>query len=182
MMIQPGMALALANDCSVKCASAYVCDGCGCCQVASPEQKCSCCDGGEPAAAEKTCCMGEAESDSAADSSVEMTQSDEILELQVITISTAEPSVAADSDVAMSGEIADVELTSTCRCGVESSPLGESAPARPTLPIRDSVAIRHSELDDLFGGPLLPQRPSSVRSEDFMRPHFSQIQLCIWRL
>lgn len=178
-MIQPGMALALANECSANCAFDYVCDSCGCCQVASPEQKCSCCSG-ERAADEKDCCMFGAEPKVAADNPVEITQSGEIQELQVITISTTEPSVTAES--AMSDAVSNAEVTSTCRCGVESSPLGEPAPVRPTIPIQESVAILHSDLADLFGGPLVAQRPSSVRDEDFLRPHFSQIQLCIWRL
>lgn len=94
----------------------------------------------------------------------------------------AEPEDAR-SDSATNEMAGDVEVTSTCGCGVESPPLGESAPARPSIPTRESVAIRHSDLADLFGGPVLPQRPISVRGEDLLlSPHFSQIQLCIWRL
>jgi hypothetical protein len=181
MMIQPGMALAVANDCGANCASGFMCEGCGCCEVSSPEEKCCCCGGGEKDEGVASCCMGGTESgDSWA--SPEVTQPEETLELQVIVLTTAEAAVAADSDDAMGDAAADVEVKSTCGCGFESPPLGESAPARPTIPTRESVAIRHSDLADLFGGIVLPRRPLCVRGESIKQPHFSQIRLCIWRL
>ncbi len=125
--------------------------------------------------------MGGAESDDSWDNP-EVTQPQETLELQIIVLSTTEAAVAADSDDAIGDATAEVEVTSNCGCGVESPPLGESAPARPTLPTRESVAVRHSDLADLFGGSVLPRRLFSVRGESVKQPHFSQIQLCIWRL
>ncbi len=81
MMIQPGMALVFANDCGVKRASGYMCEGCRCCEVASPEDKCSCCGGGENADGDQGCCMDDTQSADAWDSPDEMTQSDETLQL-----------------------------------------------------------------------------------------------------
>ncbi|QDV83771.1 membrane or secreted protein [Planctomycetes bacterium TBK1r] len=179
MMIQPGMALAFTNDCGANCASDFMCEGCGCCEVSSPEEKCCCCGGGDNAEGGKSCCMGGTESEDSWDSP-EVTQPEETLELQVIVLSTTE--AAADSDDAIGDAAEEVEVTSTCGCGVESPPLGESAPARPTIPTRESVAIRYSDLADLFGGSVLPRCPLSVRGESIKQPRFSQIQLCIWRL
>ena len=186
MMIQPGMALIFANDCGAKSASGLMCEGCGCCEVASPEEKCCCC-GGEQIAGDKSCCMGEDESnDSWESASTEtpslMAQSVETLELKVIVISTTEPSDTVDCNANLNAVPADVEVSSSCGCGIDSVPLGESAPARPTISPRDSVAIRHADLIDLFGGSTFP-RP---RCRDFggvsSPPHFSQIQFGIWRL
>ncbi len=185
-MIQPGMALALANECSAndcgaKCASSMLCEGCGCCEIASPIEKCYCCGGGERAAGGKNCCMrdtGSADSQKVAD---EMLQSDETLDVDVIVISTTPPSVAADPE-ANTGHATQVDVSSTCHCGVERPPLGESVPARPTAPTRDSVLVRHSDLVDLFGESGLSHAPSRVRGDDSPQPHFAQIQLCIWRL
>lgn len=125
--------------------------------------------------------MSGTESDDSWDSP-EVTQPEETVELQVIVLSTTKPAVAADSDDAIVDVMVGAEVTSACGCGVESSPLGESAPARPTIPTRESVAIRHSDLADLFGGSALPRRPFSVCGESVKQPHFSQIQLCVWRL
>ncbi len=125
--------------------------------------------------------MGGTESDDSWNNP-EVTQPQETLELQLIVLNTTETAVAADSDDAIGNATAEVEVTSTCGCGVESPPLGESTLARPTISTRESVAIRHSDLADLFGGSVLPRRPFSVRGESIKQPHFSQIQLCIWRL
>ncbi|TWU15143.1 membrane or secreted protein [Allorhodopirellula heiligendammensis] len=183
MMIQPGMALARASECGAKdcgatCASTDTCDGCGCCQVATPELKCSCCDVGERSADKNDCCREEADSDTPERISL----SGGTLELKTIVISTAEPSLDTRLGIAIPNSTGDVDISSTCHCGVESSPLGEPAPTRPTIPPRDAVAIRHSDLADLFGGQHLPRRPRNDRGVDCVRPHFSQIQLCMWRL
>lgn len=158
MTIQAAMALALTNECSANDygasrASSFTCEGCRCCEVPSPEEKCGCCGSGEPAIGENSCCMGDTESD------------------------------AARSDSAMSDTSVEAEVTSTCGCGVKNPPLGDSGHARPSISTREFVAIRHSDLADLFGAPAFRTCPSSVRGEDFLRPaHFSQIQLGIWRL
>lgn len=151
MMIQPGMSLALANECGATRASSPTCEACHCCEVPALNERCGCCAIGEPEASDRDCCVGEKESQDPWNS----------------------------LDVAA----ADVVVRSRCGCGVESPPLGDSAPARPSIPTREFVAIRHSDLADLFGSPILPPRPSSVRDEDPLRPpNFSQIQLGIWRL
>lgn len=176
------MALVFASDCGAKCASGYMCEGCGCCEVSSPEDKCSCCGGGENANGEKSCCIGKMESEDSWDSSDEKMQSDETLELKVIVISTAEPAAVDGCEAGAGASQASDQVSSTCGCGVESPPLGESAPSRPTVSPRESVAIRHSDLVDLFGGSMLPRPRRRDVGEALPSLHFSQIQLCIWRL
>lgn len=180
-MIQPGMTLVFASDCGAKCASSMLCEGCGCCEVGSSEEKCCCCGGAEPTASGKNCCTrdtGSADFQKVTDKTL---QSDETLDVNVIVISTTPPSVAA-GPVANSGHARQVDVSSTCHCGVESPPLSESVPARPSVPTRDSVLVRHSDLVDLFGESGLLHTTSEVRRDDSPQPHFTQIQLCIWRL
>ncbi len=168
-MIQPGMTLVFANDCGAKRASGHMCEGCRCCDVSSPERKCSCCGGGENAVGEKNCCLDD-------------TESDETLELKVIVVSTIEPASVDGSESRVSESQPSEAVSSSCGCGVESPPLSESAPLRPTVPPRESVAIRYSGLADLFGASMLPRPTRCDVGEVLPSPHFSQVQLCIWRL
>lgn len=104
-------------------------------------------------------------------------ESSETLELQVIVISTADAVTTDDR----SDQQYD-QVKSTCRCGLESQPIGDSSPVRPTVERRDSVAIRFADLALIFGD-AVPKPPRLLGSEAFnLPPHFSQIHLCIWRL
>ncbi len=181
MMIQPGIALVSANDCGADCGSSFLCEGCGCCKVASPEDKCCCC-GGEHSDGEKSYCMGGTESEDFWNSFDEIVHADETLELKVTVISTTEPAAIDGCEpVAGSSQASDL-VFSTCGCGFESPPLGESVPSRPTVSQRQSVAIRHSDLVDLFGGSMFPRPRRRDVGEVLPSPHFSQVQLCVWRL
>ncbi|QDV85262.1 membrane or secreted protein [Planctomycetes bacterium TBK1r] len=182
MMIQPTMALVSAEDCGVNYASEYMCEGCGCCEVASRDDKCSCCGGGENADGENGCCTVEAESNDAWGSSDQTMFSHATLELKVIAISTVEPAAFEGCEAKEGDTQSSNEVSSTCRCGVEGPPLGDSAPPRPTVSPRQSVAIRHSNLADLFGGAMFPRPGRRDVGEILLSPHFSQVQFCIWRL
>lgn len=182
MMIQPGMALAFANDCGAECASGFKCEGCGCCEVASPTKKCGCCGGGEQDV-DGSCCMsaskpvehGWTDEEWAEDEMMaEDLAASESLEMQVIVISTTDEDAVDESQAH--------EVTSACHCGLESQPLGDSSPSRPTIERRDSVAIRFADLATIFGATHV-KPPRQLQSEASNPPaHFSQIFLCIWRL
>lgn len=182
MMIQPGMALVFASDCGAECASGFMCEGCGCCEVTSPTEKCGCCGGGEHDG-DGSCCMsasepvqhGWADEQCAEDETMaEDLAAIETRELQVIAISTT------DTDAV--DEIQAREVTSACHCGMESQPLGDSSPSRPTIDRRVSVAIRFADLATIFGD-AHTKPPRRLQSELPNSPaRFSQIHLCIWRL
>lgn len=101
----------------------------------------------------------------------------ETLELQVIVISTADVVAVDEADDEQSREV-----TSTCQCGVESQPIGDSSPTRPAIERRDSVSIRFADLATIFGDAV--PRPPRLISGDALKTsaHFSQVHLCIWRL
>tara|TARA_R110002073_G_scaffold149534_11_gene303311 strand:+ start:12960 stop:13478 length:519 start_codon:yes stop_codon:yes gene_type:complete len=172
MMIQPGMALVFANDCGANCAKTFTCDGCGCCEVSMSTEKCNCCGGGSDEHASGSCCMGSTEPESSADDHNRGLSN--TLALKVIVISTA--------DSVVMNELATAEMAPGCQCGIESQPLGDSSPMRPTIQQRDVVAVRFADLATIFGD-AVPRPPRMVGSEVAISPpHFSQIQLCIWRL
>ncbi|WP_442506366.1 membrane or secreted protein [Novipirellula sp. SH528] len=172
MMIQPGMALVFANDCGANCATTFTCDGCGCCEVSTSTEKCCCCGGGSDDHASGSCCMGSTEPESSAFD--HDTALSETLTLKVIVINTA--------DSVVMNELATAEMVSGCQCGIESQPLGDSSPMRPTIQQRDVVAARFADLATIFGD-AVPRVPRNVGSEESISPpHFSQIHLCIWRL
>ncbi len=179
MMIQPGIALAFANDCGEECSSSFTCEGCGCCEVATQAEKCDCCGGGSQVGSSGGCCKDSSGS-SAPD---EFTRDDcdldsgEALELKVIVISTTESVISSDSQ-----EPDNNQVVSGCHCGFESQPIGDSSPVRPTVEQRDSVAVRFADLATIFGG-VVPRPPRIAGSDEAMSPpRFSQIHLCIWRL
>ena len=104
MMIQPGMALVFASDCGAECASGFMCEGCGCCEVASPTEKCGCCGGGEQDG-DGSCCMSTSEPVEHDWTDEEWTDDEmmaedlaasETLELQVIVISTTDADAVDD--------------------------------------------------------------------------------------
>lgn len=181
MMIQQGMALAFANDCGAECASGFKCEGCGCCEVASPTEKCGCCDGEQDG--DGSCCLSTSEAVEHSwaeqewtddEMTVEDLAASETLELQVIVISTTDADAVDESQAR--------EVTSACHCGMESQPLGDSSPSRPTIERRDSVAIRFADLATIFGD-THARPPRLLRDGAADSPaHFSQIHLCIWRL
>ena len=181
MAIQPGISYGMTKDCETKRGSGFRCNGCSCCEVSSPSEKCSCCGGGESAVSETTCCM------SRRDASDEAMHSDGILDLKVIVISTKSSAGCelnldpADEDPEIAESAMEL-LLSTCRCGVESPPLGDSAPSRPTISPREPIAVRSFDLADIFGGrqPARPVRHDVSLSK--ASPHCSQILLCIWQL
>tara|TARA_R110002049_G_scaffold288534_1_gene471104 strand:- start:20453 stop:21055 length:603 start_codon:yes stop_codon:yes gene_type:complete len=182
MMVQPGMALVFASGCGAECGASFMCEGCGCCEVSSPTVKCCCCGGGEQDG-DGSCCMSESEPVEHDWNNEEWTEDEmmaedlsasETLELQVIVISMTDADAVDESQTR--------EVTGVCHCGMESQPLGDSSPSRPTIERRDSVAIRFADLATIFGDAIA--KPSRLsQSEVSNSPaHFSQIHLCIWRL
>ncbi|QDV47498.1 hypothetical protein Enr13x_74080 [Stieleria neptunia] len=177
MMIQPGIALVFSSDCGSECASGLMCEGCGCCEVSSPTEKCGCCGGGDQDG-DGSCCIATSQRPNQEWTEKEMMSGEpeagETLELQVIVISTANAGETDDQQAR--------EVTSTCHCGMESQPIGDSSPTRPTIERRDSVAIRFADLSTIFGDAVLIP-PRLFRGDALNSPErFSQFHLCNWRL
>ena len=174
MMIQPSVAYFVAGGCPAQCDSGtLLCQGCGCCEVAALTEKCGCCSVPEPES--RSCCT--IQSESLASETGDDHPPSEAIERQAIVFGTAD-AAATDTPV----EQAATALASTCLCGFESQPIGDSSPSRPKIERRDSVSVRFALLVTIFGDANPPSPLAHYGEGVLPLPHFSQIHLCIWRL
>ncbi|MCO8120876.1 membrane or secreted protein [Stieleria sp. TO1_6] len=169
MMIQPGIALVFADDCRANGASAFTCEGCGCCEVSTATEQCGCCDGHSEQQTAGECCM-----DSGGSSTPQTMDEGDSVQASltpVIVLSTAD-----------SQQPGPHRIVTGCHCGFQSQPMGEPSPVRPVIEQRESVAVRFTDLAAIFGE-VVSGLPRVVRTEDAPAPrHSRQIDLCIWRL
>jgi hypothetical protein len=167
LALQP-VAVCMANvDCAADCptASAFKCQGCGCCQVERADDRCCCGAGqGKNDSQTDTGCRGHASDAAPADET---------------DTAAAANSLSVTTLVAIAE---DRSLRSICLCEQGALPLSDSSPRRPTSENRNTVLTVWTDIADW--GCRAGTQAAAMRFADGLPlpSHHFQVMLCIWRL
>ncbi len=189
--IQPTMVCAFRKACSADCSLQFTCQGCGCCEVESPDGHCGCCSGHSdvssneesasccgPGSATSCCGPGSAKEHSTASTF----EDDPFADMEMANGPLADDSLMRCADDQLATYANSPGVASGCRCLHAPEVPYAPAPRAPTNEVRELVPLDfassvivepNQQLPSLFAvddGP-----PSAIL-------HFAQIELCVWRL
>ncbi len=149
----------------------FKCSSCQCCDVLGEQELCGCCGGASDSDA---CCGG-------SQHQVESQSDEPVVDPTFGEISPVVP-VANRQYHSSIAEVGHVQVTG-CRCGVRSEPAAPAPVRIPVEELRETVLIAFLSDSDLAGQSIVGAPRSCLGSGiGSLAPHFSQRNLCVWRL
>ena len=181
--MQPSLAYGLQQDCSAGVSTGFTCQGCGCCKVQSETAKCPCCSG-EATNEEGGCCgHGHKTRHRVATFADDPFDGMELQEgptpVDSALVDREQPSGERTTHIQVADRAA---LAAACHCVTAPEPFNAPVPRSPATELRDVLTVNIACVADVATSVQPPLSASFEFARGPIKPHFSQIAFCVWRL